>query len=129
MTKHIICDILFYIFSRYNMEKKLNDNLNDNVSNLDDEILNLNIDHVTELNDNATEDAMQQYFKNISAYKPYTHEEEMELGYKIQQGDKEALKNLILANLKFVVSIANKYKNQDIPLLDLINQGNIGSPS
>ena len=108
------------------MEKKLNDNLNDNVSNLDDEILNLNIDHVTELNDNATEDAMQQYFKNISAYKPYTHEEEMELGYKIQQGDKEALKNLILANLKFVVSIANKYKNQDIPLLDLINQGNIG---
>ena len=126
MTKHIICDILFYIFSRYNMEKKLNDNLNDNVSNLDDEILNLNIDHVTELNDNATEDAMQQYFKNISAYKPYTHEEEMELGYKIQQGDKEALKNLILANLKFVVSIANKYKNQDIPLLDLINQGNIG---
>ncbi len=82
--------------------------------------------HVTELNDNATEDAMQQYFKNISAYKPYTHEEEMELGYKIQQGDKEALKNLILANLKFVVSIANKYKNQDIPLLDLINQGNIG---
>ncbi len=126
MTKHIICDILFYIFSKYNMEKKLNDNLNDNVSNLDDEILNLNIDHVTELNDNATEDAMQQYFKNISAYKPYTHEEEMELGYKIQQGDKEALKNLILANLKFVVSIANKYKNQDIPLLDLINQGNIG---
>ena len=73
------------------MEKKLNDNLNDNVSNLDDEILNLNIDHVTELNDNATEDAMQQYFKNISAYKPYTHEEEMELGYKIQQGDKDCL--------------------------------------
>ena len=125
MTKHIICDILFYIFSRYNMEKKLNDNLNDNVSNLDDEILNLNIDHVTELNDNATEDAMQQYFKNISAYKPYTHEEEMELGYKIQQGDKEALKNIIY-NLKFVLSIENKYKNQYIPLLDLINQGNIG---
>ena len=108
------------------MEDKLHDNIQDNFSNLDDEILDLNIDPVTELNDNATEDAMQQYFKNISAYKPYTHEEEMELGYKIQQGDKEALKKLILANLKFVVSIANKYKTQDVPLLDLINQGNIG---
>ena len=108
------------------MEDKLHNNIQDNFSNLDDEILDLNIDPVTELNDNATEDAMQQYFKNISAYKPYTHEEEMELGYKIQQGDKEALKKLILANLKFVVSIANKYKTQDVPLLDLINQGNIG---
>lgn len=126
MTKHIIYDIVLYIFLRYSMEDKLHDNIQDNFSNLDDEILDLNIDPVAELNDNATEDAMQQYFKNISAYKPYTHEEEMELGYKIQQGDKEALKKLILANLKFVVSIANKYKTQDVPLLDLINQGNIG---
>ena len=108
------------------MDNKLQDNLQDNLSNLDDEILDLNIDPVTELNDSSSEDAMQQYFKNISAYKPYNHEEEMELGRRIQQGDKDALKKLILANLKFVVSIANKYKTQDVPLLDLINQGNIG---
>lgn len=81
------------------MKDKLHDNIQDNFSNLDDEILDLNIDPVTQLNYNTTENTMQQYFKNISAYKPYTHEEEMELGYKIQQGDKEALKKLILANL------------------------------
>lgn len=93
---------------------------------IDDEILDLDIDPVTALNDNTKEDALQQYFKSISTYKPYTLEEEIKLGYKIQNGNKEALKQLILANLKFVVSIANKYKSQDIPLLDLINQGNIG---
>ncbi len=109
------------------MEDKEKTDLQDNISNIDDEILDLDIDPVTELYDNhATEDALQQYFRDISTYKPYTHEEEIELGNKIQQGDKDALKKLILANLKFVVSIANKYKNLDVPLLDLINQGNIG---
>lgn len=104
------------------MENKIEEN----IPNIDGDILDLDIDLVTDLNDSTSEDALQQYFKNISVYKPYTHEEEVELGYKIQQGDKEALKKLILANLKFVVSIANKYKTQDVPLLDLINQGNIG---
>ena len=41
MTKHIICDIVFYIFLRYNMKDKLHDNIQDNFSNLDDEILDL----------------------------------------------------------------------------------------
>ena len=108
------------------MENKELTNNDDNINHIDEEILDLNIDPVTELNDSTSEDALQQYFKSISAYKPYSHQEEIELGNRIQQGDKEALKKLILANLKFVVSIANKYKNLDVPLLDLINQGNIG---
>ena len=108
------------------MENKELTNNDDKINHIDEEILDLNIDPVTELNDSTSEDALQQYFKSISAYKPYSHQEEIELGNRIQQGDKEALKKLILANLKFVVSIANKYKNLDVPLLDLINQGNIG---
>lgn len=127
MTKHKNYDIIFYYNFGDIMDNKENNNITNDINHVDDEILDLNIDPVTELYDqNATEDALQQYFKNISSYKPYSHEEEIELGNKIQQGDKEALKKLILANLKFVVSIANKYKNLDVPLLDLINQGNIG---
>lgn len=127
MTKHKNYDIIVYYNFGDIMDNKENNNITNDINHVDDEILDLNIDPVTELYDqNATEDALQQYFKNISSYKPYSHEEEIELGNKIQQGDKEALKKLILANLKFVVSIANKYKNLDVPLLDLINQGNIG---
>ncbi len=128
MTKHFLYDILTDNKTGVKMEnrEKMTD-MQDSLTNVDDEILDLNIDPVNELYDNnATEDALQQYFKNISSYQPYTHEEEIVLGNKIQNGDKDALKHLILANLKFVVSIANKYKNLDVPLLDLINQGNIG---
>ncbi len=122
------------ILNRYAMENKIEDKLENkeeskienNFSNIDEEILSLNIAPIEKLNDSSSSNALQQYFSQIAAYEPYSHEEEMELGYKIQQGDKEALKKLILANLKFVVSIANKYKNQDVPFLDLINQGNIG---
>ena len=85
------------------MENKELINNDDNINHIDEEILDLNIDPVTELNDSTSEDALQQYFKSISAYKPYSHQEEIELGNRIQQGDKEALKLLILANLKFVV--------------------------
>lgn len=127
MTKHKNYDIIAHYNFGDIMDNKENNNITNDINHVDDEILDLNIDPVTELYDqNATEDALQQYFKNIASYKPYSHEEEIELGNKIQQGDKEALKKLILANLKFVVSIANKYKNLDVPLLDLINQGNIG---
>ncbi len=77
-------------------------------------------------NENTSGDSIQLYFKNISEYKPYSMEEERELGRRIRKGDGEALKKLILANLRFVVSIANKYRNTGIPLADLINQGNIG---
>lgn len=125
MTKHKkYVTILTHIGEKME-EKELNQQV-ENINQVDDEILDLNIDPVAELNDSTSEDALQQYFKSISAYKPYSHQEEIELGNRIQKGDKEALKLLILANLKFVVSIANKYKNLDVPLLDLINQGNIG---
>ncbi len=76
--------------------------------------------------ENASTDTLSLYFKNISNYTHLPQEKEYELGKKIQSGDKEALKELVLANLKFVVSLANKYKNSGIPLTDIINQGNIG---
>lgn len=86
-----------------------------------------NIEELHSLNDeNLQGDAVQLYFKNISKYKPHSMEEEQELGRLIRKGDTEALKKLILSNLRFVVSIANKYRNTGLPLADIISQGNIG---
>ena len=69
---------------------------------------------------------LRDYLNGISKYSPLSKEEEYALGVKIQQGDKDALEKLILCNLKFVVSVANRYKDSGIPLSDLINQGNVG---
>ena len=79
MTKHKNYDIIVYYNFGDIMDNKENNNITNDINHVDDEILDLNIDPVTELYDqNATEDALQQYFKNISSYKPYSHEEEIE---------------------------------------------------
>jgi RNA polymerase primary sigma factor len=66
------------------------------------------------------------YLKEISKISLLTREEEQDLGRRIQEGDQGALQELVEANLRFVVSIANKYRACGISLLDLINEGNIG---
>ncbi|GAB7141129.1 RNA polymerase sigma factor RpoD/SigA [Deferribacterales bacterium RsTz2092] len=66
------------------------------------------------------------YMKHISANRPLTKGEERELGLKIQNGDDEALKKLISANLKFVVSIAYKFRGSGLPMHELIGYGNLG---
>lgn len=55
-----------------------------------------------------------------------TKTEELELAKRIQNGDKKAEEKLIVANLRFVISIARQYQNVGIPLGDLINEGNYG---
>lgn len=74
----------------------------------------------------VSENSLKQYLNTISRYKPLTKEQEYELGERIQSGDTDAMNKLILSNLKFVVSIANRYKNTGLPISDLINQGNLG---
>ncbi len=74
----------------------------------------------------ASTDVLKSYINKISNFHHLTKEEEYELGKRIQQGDQKALEKLILSNLKFVVSIANKYKNTGVNIADLINHGNLG---
>ncbi|MFB0566844.1 MAG: RNA polymerase sigma factor RpoD/SigA [Candidatus Aminicenantaceae bacterium] len=66
------------------------------------------------------------YLNQIAKFKPLSEEEEKRLGELKLKGDKDALKKLIEANLRFVVSYAKKYKGMGLSLLDLINEGNLG---
>jgi RNA polymerase primary sigma factor len=72
------------------------------------------------------DDPLAQYFRDISTLSTLTREEEVKLARRIQQGDREALRELVEGNLRFVVSVAKKYNHSNIPLIDLINEGNIG---
>ena len=69
---------------------------------------------------------LRTYLSQIAKYPILTQDEEKKLGKRIQKGDKEALKKLIEANLRFVVSYMKKYKGMGMGMFDLINEGNLG---
>ncbi len=74
----------------------------------------------------AADDSVKQYLKEIGMYPLLTAEQEVLLAERIARGDQRARQRLIEANLRLVVSIAKRYSNQGLPLLDLIQEGNIG---
>ena len=77
-------------------------------------------------NRDSKTDALTRYMSEISKIKPLTREEERELGLKIADGDSTSLQILVQRNLKYVVSVANKYRGCGLSLQDLIEEGNIG---
>ncbi|GCE26929.1 RNA polymerase sigma factor SigA [Dictyobacter alpinus] len=74
----------------------------------------------------AVDDAVKQYLKEIGMYPLLNSEQELQLAERVSRGDLRARQHLIEANLRLVVSIAKRYSNQGLPLLDLIQEGNIG---
>lgn len=72
------------------------------------------------------EDTLAIYLQEISKYSLLTREEEHELAIESQDGDESAFNKLIRSNLRYVVSVANRYKGFGLSLEDLINEGNIG---
>jgi len=71
-------------------------------------------------------DTLQLYLREIGQVKLLTRAEENEFARRIKKGDKRAREKMITANLRLVVKIARDYENLGLPLLDLINEGNIG---
>lgn len=70
--------------------------------------------------------AISVYLKEIDQIPLLTRDEELDLAKRAAQGDDEAKERLIVANLRFVVSVAKKYQGHGIPLTDLISEGNLG---
>lgn len=70
--------------------------------------------------------SLDKYLQEIGRVELISPEEEVVLARRIKSGDTEALKKLVNANLRFVVSVAKQYQNQGISLPDLINEGNLG---
>ena len=71
-------------------------------------------------------DSINMYLKEIRQFPLLTAEEEKELLDKIAKGDKSARNKLVESNLRLVVSIAKKYQNNGLSLMDLIQEANIG---
>jgi RNA polymerase primary sigma factor len=69
---------------------------------------------------------LRRYLKEISQYPALDHSDEVELAGRIHGGDEEALRSLVESNLRFVVAYAKRYRNPNVPFLDLIHEGNLG---
>lgn len=74
----------------------------------------------------GAEDDVSLYLAMIRAYPRLTREEERELAKKCAEGDEDAIRTMVCANLRLVVSVAREYAGRGIPLLDLIQEGSIG---
>jgi RNA polymerase primary sigma factor len=74
----------------------------------------------------VTPDSLTAYLAEVRRRPVPTPEEELDLGRRIKAGDTEAVHELVERNLRFVLQVAGKYKGSDVPLTDLINEGNLG---
>ena len=71
-------------------------------------------------------DSLQLFLNEVSRHRLLTADEEVELAQRIERGDFEAKERMVNSNLRLVVSIAKHYRGQDVPLVDLIQEGIIG---
>lgn len=69
---------------------------------------------------------MTEYLSSIHDYQRITPEEELKLSQRALKGDQAAINKLVESNLKLVVSVAKSYNGCGLPMLDLVQEGNIG---
>ena len=66
------------------------------------------------------------YFKDLQRHTTLDEKEEQQLVIRVKNSDTEAVKELITANLRFVVSVARRYIGRGLSLMELVNEGNLG---
>jgi RNA polymerase primary sigma factor len=71
-------------------------------------------------------EALRTYLKEIKDIPLLTAQEEIDLNKRVRKGDEQARKQMIRSNLRLVINIAKRYMHLGIPLLDLIEEGNLG---
>jgi RNA polymerase sigma-32 factor len=74
----------------------------------------------------AKNDDLGFYFRDVRRFSPLGREEERALGRRLRRGDVEAAKALISANLRFVVKVAYGFRSSGLPIVDLVQEGNLG---
>ncbi len=74
----------------------------------------------------ASTDSLQLFLRDIGKVPLLTAAQEVELAKRIERGDEPAKRQMVESNLRLVVSIAKRYRNQGLPFLDLIQEGTIG---
>ncbi len=74
----------------------------------------------------GSEDAFQSYLRDIRGLGLLTHAEEVDLAQRAAAGDEMARRTLIESNLRLVIAIARRYTSTGVPLIDLIQEGNLG---
>src|SRR5207249_11404836 len=75
---------------------------------------------------NSSNREMRLYLKEVAKIPLLSPEEEKEIATRAKSGDRDALQKLIESNLRFVIKVAKKYQKSGLPLLELINEGNVG---
>ncbi len=71
-------------------------------------------------------DLTQSYLREIGNARLLTAEQELALARRVEEGDEEAARDFVLANLRLVVSVAKRYRGRGLGFLDLIQEGNLG---
>ena len=74
----------------------------------------------------AERDILDLYLHDVSKTTLLTPAQEIAVARRVQQGDEDAMQELVTRNLRFVISVAKKYQNRGLALIDLIGEGNIG---
>ncbi|HHU91979.1 MAG TPA: RNA polymerase sigma factor RpoD [Halanaerobiaceae bacterium] len=115
---------IYELFNEMDIDIK-DENESGKIDVLDEEIEEEDLD-ISVPDGIGIDDPVRMYLKEIGKVPLLSAEEEIELAQRMEQGDEEAKRKLIEANLRLVVSIAKKYVGRGMLFLDLIQEGNLG---